>query len=125
MPSRSFFLSFVLLLAFLALASLAFCADSAPARELYRENCAPCHGNQGRGDGPGIKALPVKPVNHTDPVAMSAHTDEYLFKVIAEGGSGVGRSPFMPAWGEQLTERQIASLVGYIRSLSARSSRGR
>lgn len=103
----------------LALASLAFCAESAPARELYQENCAPCHGSQGRGDGPGIGALPVKPANHTDPLVMSAHTDEYLFKVIAEGGTGVGRSLFMPAWGEQLTERQIATLVDYIRSLSA------
>lgn len=98
---------------------MTFCDDSVPGRELYRENCAACHGPQGRGDGPGMGALPVKPANHTDPAAMSVLTDAYLFKVIAEGGSGVGRSPFMPAWEEQLTESQIASLVAYIRTLSS------
>jgi len=115
----SLVLSFLLCSPVLALASLALCAESAPARELYQENCAPCHGSQGRGDGPGVGAFPVKPANHTDPLVMRAHTDEYLFKAITEGGTGVGRSPFMPAWGELLTEQQIATLVAYIRSLSA------
>jgi len=64
-------------------------------------------------------ALPVKPTNHTDPAAMGAHTDEYLFNIIAQGGMAVGRSPFMPAWDEQLSEQQITTLVAYIRSLSA------
>jgi mono/diheme cytochrome c family protein len=108
----------LLLFFFLAAAPLAWCEDSATGRELYRENCAPCHGAEGRGDGAGIGALPVKPANHTDPVAMSAYSDEYLFNVIAEGGVAVGRSPFMPAWGEQLTAPQITSLVAYIRTLS-------
>jgi len=118
--THPFVIAIVLLLLFLVTARAALCEDSGTGRELYRENCAPCHGNEGRGDGPGIGALPVKPANHTDPVGMGAHTDEYLFNVIAEGGTGVGRSPFMPAWGEELTESQITSLVAYIRTLPAK-----
>jgi len=109
-----------LLLPVLLTARVPLCDASEAGRELYLENCASCHGSEGRGDGPGIGALPVKPANHTDPAVMSARTDEYLFNVIAEGGAGVGRSPFMPAWGGQLTEPQISSLVAYIRTLSAR-----
>jgi len=101
-------------------ASLAWCNDVEIGRRLYLENCAACHGKEGRGDGPGMGALPVKSTDHTDPAAMSGHTDEYLFNIIAQGGMAVGRSPFMPAWEEQLTEPQISALVAYIRTLATK-----
>lgn len=104
----------------LATASAGWCNDQEIGRQLYLENCAACHGKEGRGDGPGMGALPVKPTDHADAAAMSGHTDEYLFNMIAQGGMGVGRSPFMPAWGEQLSEEQMTALVAYIRSLSAK-----
>lgn len=100
-------------------ATLAWGNDLETGRKLYLENCAACHGREGKGDGPGMGALPVKPTDHTDAAAMGAHTDEHLFHIIAQGGMAVGRSPFMPAWGEQLSEEQMNALVAYIRSLSA------
>jgi mono/diheme cytochrome c family protein len=87
-------------------------------RKIYIENCAPCHGEEGRGDGPGARVLPVKPADHTNGIVMSTRSDHDLFEVISKGGLGTGRSSFMPAWQGQLTREQIVSVIAYIRSLA-------
>jgi len=49
---------------------------------------------------------------------MSQLSDKYLHEIIAKGGSGVGKSPFMPAWGSLLKDQQIRNIISYMRSLS-------
>jgi len=87
-------------------------------KRLYRENCVPCHGVTGKGDGAGAKSLPVRPADHTDREAMKSRSDTFLHDVIAKGGSAMGLSPFMPAWGSILKDNEIQELVDYIRTLA-------
>ena len=87
------------------------------APELYTRWCSSCHGPQGKGDGPNARYLPVKPAVHADAAAMSARADDALFDAIAGGGAVMGKSPRMPAFGATLTNAEIRSLVGYIRTL--------
>lgn len=67
------------------------------AREFFRNRCQVCHGEKGKGDGPGAAALNPKPRNYTNPVWQASVTDDYLAKFIVEGGAAAGKSPGMPA----------------------------
>lgn len=114
-----FYASLILVALLLPANALFAQGDQAAGKKHYQQYCAPCHGGKGKGDGPGARVLPVKPADHTDGKVMNGRSDQFLFDIIAKGGSGVKRSPYMPAWGNQLSEAQIRDLVAYIRSLAA------
>ena len=84
----------------------------------YQIYCASCHGQSGDGDGPVAAALPVKPAKHNDGGYMNALSDDYLFKVIAEGGPAVGKSEMMAPWGGSLSDAKIRDIIAFIRSLA-------
>ena len=102
----------------LLLIGLGYAQDLAEGKKLYSSYCAGCHGEKGKGDGVAARSLPAKPTDHTNGKTMNAFSDKYLGDIIAKGGSAVGKSAFMPAWGNQLKEGQIQALVTYIRSLA-------
>lgn len=85
--------------------------EVADGKVLYVANCAPCHGNKGRGDGPAAQALTPKPADHSSALVQS-ETDGSLFWKLSEG-----RNP-MPSYKKILTDRQRWELVSYIRTLS-------
>jgi mono/diheme cytochrome c family protein len=103
----------------LALAGTAAAQDQAEGRKYYATYCSGCHGESGKGDGPVAESLPVKPANHTDGAAMKQLSDKFLLEIISKGGGAVGKSPFMPAWGSQLREKQIRDIIAHLRSLPA------
>jgi mono/diheme cytochrome c family protein len=79
---------------------------------VYREHCAECHGNFGKGDGPKAAQHSPRPADFTDPARFDALTDGELFYKISEG-----RRP-MPAFKNRLTEEQRWQLVLLIRSFA-------
>ena len=81
------------------------------AGELFRENCAECHGSEGKGNGPIARDLESEPANI---FAMAQHhSDGDLRWKIAKGRGE------MPGWEEVLSEEQIWLLVHYMKSLPA------
>jgi hypothetical protein len=68
----------------------------AEANKFYAGRCVPCHGTQGRGDGPAGGALNPHPRNFTDRAWQGAVTDAHIEKTILQGGPSVGKSPLMP-----------------------------
>jgi mono/diheme cytochrome c family protein len=94
-------------------------ADLEQGKIIYRENCAPCHGEAGKGDGLGARSLPARPADHTNAAVMNLRTDAFLRNVIAKGGSAMGLSAFMPAWQGIFKDNEIEDLVAYIRSLAS------
>ena len=81
-------------------------------RDLFRANCMPCHGAQGRGDGPAAAALNPRPVNFADPAQRQVTADSAVRDIIAGGRRS------MPAFGRALTPEQLDSLTAYVKSLS-------
>jgi mono/diheme cytochrome c family protein len=69
----------------------------AQAAEIWSSRCTACHGEDGRGDGPGAAALKPKPINFHRRNWQKVVTDEQIAKAIVEGGSAVGLSSQMPA----------------------------
>ncbi len=92
--------------------------DPEAGKKTYGLLCASCHGNSGKGDGPAAATLPQKPTDHTDGKHMNTLTDQFLFDIVKQGGAGVGKSPLMPPWGNQLSDQDIRNVVSYIRTLA-------
>lgn len=89
--------------------------DAAKGKVSFENTCVACHGPQGKGDGPAAAALDPKPKNLSDAELLSTQTDDFIFKVISEGGASVGLSPMMAPWGGVLSEQDIWNVVAYIR----------
>ncbi len=77
----------------------------------YVQVCQACHGEKGRGDGPGGAALDPPPADLV--VHVPLHPDADLFRFIRDGIPGTGMAPL----GDRLTEEQIWHVVNYIRTL--------
>jgi hypothetical protein len=86
------------------------------ARELYRDECAQCHGSLGKGDGPEAYMHRPMPADLTDSRRMSEVTDGEIFYQIS-----VGRRP-MPPFKNRTTDDQRWQLTLLVRSFSQNSS---
>lgn len=87
------------------------------AAVIYRDKCANCHGETGKGDGAEGRMHSPAPQNFTDAARMNAVSDGELFYKITQG-----RRP-MPSFRNKLTEEQRWQLILLIRGF-ARDSRG-
>ena len=92
--------------------------DAGSGETNYATYCSPCHGAKGNGYGPMAGLLDPKPVRHGDGADMKTLSDDYMFRVIRNGGPTVGKSPMMAPWKGTLSDLQIRDLVAYIRSLA-------
>ena len=91
----------------------------AAGEKLFRAHCRMCHGNDARGDGPEAPAG-SHPPNLTDETWKHGSTDAEVFEVIR---TGVGPKFDMKGFRSRLTTEEMWSLVHYLRSLRASSSR--
>jgi mono/diheme cytochrome c family protein len=91
-------------------------SEMAKAHENYQSYCQKCHGEQGKGDGPGAAMLKPKPRDFADCANMQKRSDAELIKVIGEGGESIGMSADMQPWGGTLSEPEIQGLVKFVRS---------
>lgn len=91
--------------------------DVAKGKEKYATVCASCHGPEGKGDGAAAKALNPQPANFTDPANAARLTDEWVYKMIRDGGAANGKSPLMVAWKNSFKDDEIRNMAAYVRSL--------
>jgi copper resistance protein D len=75
----------------------------------YEDNCTPCHGVSGHGDGPMARTLPVKPADLSAP-HTALHTAGDLYWWITHGIEG---SP-MPAFGDALTDDDRWDMINFL-----------
>jgi len=90
-------------------------ADAAVIRGsiAFHRYCVLCHGAEGKGDGRAAMMYTPRPANLT----VSPFNDTYKEMIIRGGGASVGRSAFMPPWGDELTDEQIRDVVAFLREL--------
>src|SRR5262249_22617280 len=82
-------------------------------KNIHVQSCMSCHGDTGKGDGPGGANLTIKPQDLTVGAVMNPLPDEFLHRVIADGPQSVGLSSLMPPFKPQLGDRQINENIGY------------
>jgi mono/diheme cytochrome c family protein len=83
-------------------------------RALYQDNCLPCHGPQGKGDGPAGLAMNPHPADLSKHTVPGVHSDGQLYAWITDGYPGSA----MPAFSESLTDEQRWHLVNFIRTFA-------
>jgi cytochrome c oxidase cbb3-type subunit III len=82
-------------------------SDIRDFRILYAENCAACHGTEGRG-GAAIALA--------DPVYLAVVDESAMRKTIADGVHGTSMPPFAQSAGGILTDKQVDVITSEIRS---------
>jgi mono/diheme cytochrome c family protein/uncharacterized membrane protein len=82
-------------------------------RDLFGKNCAACHGEQGRGNGPAAADLSSKPPDYGSG-HLDIHTDGDIFYWIQ---NGISQGSPMPAFKDKLTDDEIWHVVNYVRRL--------
>ncbi len=82
-------------------------------RAVYFQNCAVCHGEFGKGDGPSAETMSRTPPDFTDPAMMSEITPERFERGVIQGLTDVPRHGF----GNILTPEEINAVTTYVRSL--------
>jgi len=83
-------------------------------RAIYLGRCALCHGKQGKGDGKMVRIIKDPPPFN---LTLSRANDKYLHDIIARGGEAMGRSAKMPPWGTDLSDKEIAAIILYLKTL--------
>jgi cytochrome c oxidase cbb3-type subunit 3 len=82
--------------------------DVAAGQKIFADNCAPCHGDDGKGN------LAMGSANLTDGVQLYGGDAKDLIQTIA-----YARNSTMPAWGARLDPVTIKSLTVFVHSLGA------
>jgi mono/diheme cytochrome c family protein len=81
--------------------------------------CAVCHGAEGRADSPFAKSSPVTPKDLSDTAWQDSVDDEYLAKIITEGGAAVGKSALMSGAPDLKDKPEVlAAMVAKIRGFA-------
>ena len=112
------------LLAFVCHAAVAVSAAEQPAgdatgKRTYHLRCFPCHGLDGRGDGPTAAMIAPKPRNFRDPEFWRARTIEQVRLAVRQGRPGTLMPPFQGV----LSEADIDAVVAYLQSAFASGRR--
>lgn len=81
----------------------------AAGAQLYHTNCAPCHGDSGRGDGLLAAQLTPRPRDFTARLFGGGDRPEDLYLRVA-----TGVAPSMPAFGPGLQPEEIWAIVRYV-----------
>jgi mono/diheme cytochrome c family protein len=100
-------------------ATAAVGGGDAEAKKLFKARCVVCHGQNGKGDGPGAAALNPKPRDYTNAEWQKTVTDEEIAKTIVQGGAAVGKSPNMPPNPDLASKPEVVQgLVKVVRSFA-------
>jgi mono/diheme cytochrome c family protein len=87
--------------------------------QLYQAACAACHGSDGRGQPRAIRGFAIDPPDFTDCGVTTPEADVDWLSVVHQGGPVRGFDRMMPAFGDELTEHQMALVLDHVRTFCA------
>lgn len=106
----------ILAVSLAGLCSLSSAAWAAEAKSNWDDNCAKCHGADGKGDTKMGKKLHIG--DFTDAKMQAGFTDDQAFKAMKEGLKDQDGKMRMKAI-EGLSDDEITALVKYVRGLKS------
>lgn len=103
----------VLLIGFLVGFGFATVGSAASGQEIWADQCATCHGPDGKAQTPMGKKRQIK--SFADAKVLAGMTDDAMFQTIKNGKKGSDGKTLMPA-AEKVTDEDIKALVKVVRS---------
>ena len=87
--------------------------------QIYAATCARCHGAEGEGESDWmvrkengrLRPPPLNGDGHT-----WHHADGVLFRIVSEGGAGVGYGSDMPSFKDELSREDIIAVLEFVKS---------
>jgi len=107
--------------------------SAASGKQMFSEYCAPCHGTDGRGNGPAASAMKSQPTDLTQ--LARKHDGKYPANSVASvlkfgAGPGAHGSAEMPVWGpllqsldkfhDTVVQQRVSNIVSYIETLQVK-----
>ncbi len=107
--------------------------SAASGKQMYTAYCAPCHGIDGKGNGPAASAMKAPPTDLTQ--LARKHDGQYPANRVASvlkfgGGPGAHGSAEMPVWGpllqslnkfdDTVVQQRVSNIVSYIETLQVK-----
>jgi cytochrome c5 len=90
----------------------------AQGKYLFYTYCVWCHADSTPA-GPSSRSN-LNPAPHlaNDGAALNPMSDALLRNTITLGGSAMGKSGLMPAWGKTLSQEQVDDLIAFLRAIA-------
>ncbi|MGB7434914.1 MAG: c-type cytochrome [Candidatus Acidiferrum sp.] len=108
--------------------------NATSGKDMFTQYCAPCHGVDGKGNGPAASAMKSQPTDLTQ--LARKHDGKYPANTVASvlkfGGAPTGAhgSAEMPVWGpllhsldkfhDAVVQQRISNIVSYIETLQVK-----
>ena len=107
----------------------------ASGKEMFAAYCAPCHGADGKGNGPAASSMKVPPTDLTQMAKKNggkfpANSLSSTLKFGGGPGAGAHGSADMPVWGplfqsldrfhDTAVQQRVSNLITYIESIQAK-----
>jgi mono/diheme cytochrome c family protein len=91
-------------------------ATQAAGKAVFVKNCATCHGDNGKGDGPAGMALDPKPRDFTTGEFKNGGEDWQVMRTIMGGSPNTGMAP----WDGRMSEDDGWKVERYVKSLKGK-----
>jgi cytochrome c5 len=88
-------------------------------KRIFDQQCVWCHADATPAGPSNRSNVTPTPALMNDGTVLNKDGDDFLRKIIAQGGTAVRRSPMMPPYGNSLTDDDISTLIAYMRAIAA------
>ena len=88
-------------------------------RRIFYQHCVWCHADTTPAGPSNRSNVTPEPPLMNDGTLLGKESDASLRRVIALGGSGIGKSVMMPPYGQTLSQEEIDDVISYIRVIAA------
>jgi cytochrome c oxidase cbb3-type subunit 3 len=92
--------------------------NQAQGKQIFYQHCVWCHADATPAGPSNRSNVTPDPPLMNDGAVLNGVSDTSLQKIIALGGSAVGKSAMMPPYGKVLTQDEINDVIAYMRVIA-------
>ena len=92
--------------------------EQTQGQRVFYEKCVWCHADATPAGSSNRRNVTPTPALANDGATLNPLSNEFMENTIALGGSAVGKSAMMPAWGKTLSPEEIRAVIAFTRAIA-------
>jgi mono/diheme cytochrome c family protein len=92
--------------------------QQAEGQQVFYQYCVWCHADSTPAGPSNRSNVTPTPSLMNDGAKLNGLSDEFMRNIITLGGSALGKSPMMPAWGKTLSQEEIEAVIAFTRAIA-------